>query len=668
MTPTPTTPPRMREFGSMEIEALDDAADLAAARDALEGHRWQEAFDLLARADREGGLGALDLEAFAQAAWFTAQPDLAVEARERAFKACIGDGNNVQAAAIAFQVSREYHSKRKFSIASAWTARGDRLLQGEPEGFAHGYQAFLKSLAAEHAGDIESAIKLAGRAVALGTRFEDADIRAWGLLQQGRLLIAAGRTDEGFPLMEEATIAALNGELKPFMAGVAYCAMIACCHDTTDYQRASEWTEATRRWCERQSINGFPGICRVHRAEIVALQGALDRAEQELRQATVELAAYEATSPLADGFYALGEIRYRLGDLKGAEVALRQAHALGRIPQPALALMRLSEGKVAAAYGAIRSAVAETSDQWARARMLPAQVEIAIAAGDPATARASAEQLGAISALHDSPALRAREHDSWGRVLLAEGDAEGARRELQSGIEHWREVGAPYEVARNRALLALALQQLGRDDEADLELGAAREEFHRLGTVRDEAAAADAIRAATERMATPSIAHKTFMFTDIVASTNIAAAIGDEAWEHLLRWHDDTLRTVFVDHGGEVVNSTGDGFFVAFDSASVAITCAAAVQRALAEHRRTHGFAPAVRIGVHSAVATRRGSDYSGKEVHVAARIAALAGGGEILASAATTALAGRQPTSEPRPVSLKGVSGEVDVVSIAWN
>jgi len=299
--------------------------------------------------------------------------------------------------------------------------------------------------------------------------------------------------------------------------------------------------------------------------------------------------------------------------------------------------------------------------------MLPAQVEIAIAAHDLATARASAEELGEMSAAYDSPALRASKHDSWGRVYSAEGDADRARRELQSGIADWREVGAPYELARDRALLASVLQQLGRDDEADLELEAAKAEFHRLGAVRDEAAADEAIRAVAKRKATPNIAHKTFMFTDIVGSTNIAAAIGDEAWEHLLRWHDDTLRAVFVDHGGEVVNSTGDGFFVAFDSTSAAITCATAVQRALAEQRRTHGFAPAVRIGVHSAVATRRGSDYSGKEVHVAARIAALARGGEILASAATASLAETRPMSEPRSVSLQGVSGDVNIVSIGW-
>ena len=290
--------PWMRQFGSMETEQADGSADLTAARDALQGHRWREAFDFLVRADREAGLGATDLEALAQAAWFTAQPDLAVEAKERAFKAYVADGNKARAAKIAFELSREYVSKLKFSIASAWAARGERLLEGEPEGFAHGYQALSRSLTAEHAGDVESAIKFAGQAVEIGTRFSDADIRAWGLLQQGRLLIAGGRTDEGFPLLEEATIAAVNGELNPFIAGVAYCSMIASCRDTTDYRRASEWTEATRRWCERQSINGFPGICRVHRAEIVALQGALDRAEQELLQATTELAAYDATPPL----------------------------------------------------------------------------------------------------------------------------------------------------------------------------------------------------------------------------------------------------------------------------------------------------------------------------------------------------------------------------------
>jgi class 3 adenylate cyclase len=654
----------------METKETGGSADLRAAHDALEGHRWREAFDLLSNAEREGSLEPEDLQALANAAWFTAQPDLAIEAKERAFKAYLDREDRSRAAALAFDIAQEYGSKQKLSIASAWMSRGERLLQGEPESAAHGYMALSQSWGARMGGDIDRAIELAAAAVDFGARFGDPDLQAWGLLQQGHLLITVGRTDEGFPFLEEATIAAVNGELGPFVTGVAYCGMIAACRDTTDYRRASEWTEAAHRWCERQAINGFPGVCRVHRAEIVALQGALERAEQELQQATQELAAYNATFPLADGFYALGEIRLRLGDLKGAEDALRQAHSLGRLPQPALALIRLSEGKVKAAFKAITSGLAEeTLDRWARVRMLPAQVEIAVAAGELETARAAADELSMITESHRSPALLASKHGAWGRVLLAEGKATEAIGELRTALRHWQEVGAPYEVAKDRVVLASALREVDQDDEADLELEAARAEFERLGAAGALASAAEAINTVRERAAAAITTRKTFVFTDIVSSTNLVEAMGDGAWEHLLHWHYETLRSLFDRHGGEVVQRTGDGFFVAFDSSASAIECAVAIQRALAEHRRTHGFAPAVRIGVHAAEASHRGGDYSGRGVHVAARIAGLADGGQILISAETAAEAeGTYAMSDHRTVALKGVAAEVPIVSIAWS
>jgi class 3 adenylate cyclase len=654
----------------MDMEQLGGSAALPAARDALRGHRWEEAFDLLSEADREESLQPEDLEALAQAAWFSAQADLAVEAKERAFKAHLDRGNTTRAAALAFDIGREYMMKRQPSIASAWSSRGERLLRGEPESFANGYLALSQSRAAQMTGDLDRAIELAAKAVEFGGRFADPDLQAWGLLQQGELLITLGRTDDGFPLMEEATIAAVNGELNPFTAGVAYCSMIAACRNTTDYRRAGEWTDAAHRWCERQAINGFPGVCRVHRAEIVGLQGGLERAEQELRQATEELAEYNATPPLADGLYALGEVRMRMGDLEGAEDALRQAHSLGRAPQPALALIRLNEGKVRAAATAINSAVAEeTWDLWARARLLPAQAEIAIATGDPTTARSAADELSRIAETYGSPALHASKHDAWGRVLLAEGDADAAIGELRAAMKHWQDVGAPYEVASDRVVLASALRALDDSDQADLELEAARSEFERLGANLGVAMASEAIRAAAERGAAPLSTRKTFVFTDIVGSTNLAEAMGDVAWEHLLRWHDETLRSLFVRHGGEVVNSTGDGFFVAFDASRSALESAVDIQRALAEHRSTHGFAPSVRMGIHAAEANRRGTDYSGKGVHVAARIAALAEGGQVLASAETvTEAATSYAASQPRSVALRGVSAEVSVVSISWD
>jgi class 3 adenylate cyclase len=164
----------------------------------------------------------------------------------------------------------------------------------------------------------------------------------------------------------------------------------------------------------------------------------------------------------------------------------------------------------------------------------------------------------------------------------------------------------------------------------------------------------------------PRRVEKTFMFTDIEGSTNLVEALGDEAWQGVLRWHNETLRAMFAEHDGEEVVGTGDGFFVGFDSPDEALECAVAIQRRLAEHRRTNGFAPKVRIGVHASGATQVGRDFSGKGVHEAARIAALAGGDEIFASRATAADA-RFPVSEPRTVTLRGTSEPVEIVTIDW-
>jgi class 3 adenylate cyclase len=165
----------------------------------------------------------------------------------------------------------------------------------------------------------------------------------------------------------------------------------------------------------------------------------------------------------------------------------------------------------------------------------------------------------------------------------------------------------------------------------------------------------------------PRRVEKTFMFTDIEGSTNLVEALGDEAWQGVLRWHDETLRLLFAEHRGEEVVATGDGFFVGFDSPDEALACAVAIQRRLAEHRRTNGFAPKVRIGVHAAGATQVGRNFSGKGVHEAARIAALANGDEIFSSAATAA-DGRFPVSETRTVTLRGTSVPVEIVTVDWS
>jgi class 3 adenylate cyclase len=157
------------------------------------------------------------------------------------------------------------------------------------------------------------------------------------------------------------------------------------------------------------------------------------------------------------------------------------------------------------------------------------------------------------------------------------------------------------------------------------------------------------------------------MFTDIEGSTQLAEALGDAAWDALLRWHDDAIRAQVRKAGGELVNSTGDGFFVAFDAARPAVNCAIAIQQVLAEHRRSSGFALSVRIGLHSAEASQRADDYSGIGVHLASRVAALGAGGEIVATADTLEEAGEVATEAPREAMLRGVSAPVPVATVSW-
>jgi SARP family transcriptional regulator, regulator of embCAB operon len=184
--------------------------------------------------------------------------------------------------------------------------------------------------------------------------------------------------------------------------------------------------------------------------------------------------------------------------------------------------------------------------------------------------------------------------------------------------------------------------------------------------------AVEAIRERLVREAEPTFhggsATRTFMFTDVVGSTNLLELIGDDAWQHLRAWHDQTLRSLFAEHDGEEVDHTGDGFFVAFPHAEAAIGCAIAIQRRLRDHRREHGFAPHVRVGVHTAEARRTGDNYTGKGVHEAARIAALGGAGEIVASRETVDGAeGTVPISSPRAVELKGITRPVEIVTVDW-
>ncbi len=180
-------------------------------------------------------------------------------------------------------------------------------------------------------------------------------------------------------------------------------------------------------------------------------------------------------------------------------------------------------------------------------------------------------------------------------------------------------------------------------------------------------------RAEPQRGQTPADAgdgasvRRTFLFTDMVRSTALIDVVGDAAWRDLRRWHDTTLRRLFEQHDGREIDHAGDGFFVSFDRASDAVRCARAIQRTLGEHRRATGFAPSVRIGLHTGEAHPDGKALTGRAVHLAARVAAHAEGGEILASAAAMQEAGIGADARLAEVRLQGIPEPVAMASLPW-
>ena len=636
---------------------------LQSAREAADRHAWREAYDAYSNVDREE-LNAEDLERYAEAAWWRGKLIEAVTLREGTYNAFAAGGDNLNAARLALMLSWDHSGRGAFAVSHGWFATAERLLEAEVESVVHGRLALTRAVNALFAeGDLRAAIAEFERAFELAKRFGDRDTQTLALTGKGRCLIKSGEIEQGLALLDEATATAVSGGLGAYSTGFVYCITISACQDLGDFRRAAEWTEAANRWYDRLDVTGFPGACRIHRAEIMRLRGDLRGAEEVALAACEELQDFERMIT-AGGYYEIGEIRRRLGDFAAAEEAFGKADELGREPQPGLALLRLGQGKVDAAVAGVARSLEEVEEPLSRLRRLPAQVDIAVAANDLRTARSAADELERIVDSYKiggrrAPAFDGTVHFATGRIKLAEGDTAGAISDLRRARDEWKKVGAPYETAQARVLLGLAFRREGDEHGATAELEAAQATFARLEAVLDAARAQELLGKSETR--------RTFVFTDIVDSTRLLETLGDAKWRKLLARHDQLLREHITENGGEVIKHTGDGFFAAFDSPGAAVEAAVAIQRAL----DAEIVAPDVRIGAHTGGAFSTGgalTDYSGEGVHVAARIGAAAGAAEILVSSETLdGVATAFRFSEPRAERLKGFEQPVDVVSIDW-
>jgi DNA-binding CsgD family transcriptional regulator len=480
------------------VAAMESADPLQLGRDSYAGRAWIDAYDSLSRADRATPLGAEDLELLATAAYMLGRDAEHARALERAHHAHLAAGEALRAVRCAFWVAINLILRGEIGRATGWLGRARRLVEREGvDCVEKGYLLLPRVFEHEAAGDCAAAVAVAADAAAIGERFGDADLFALATQDQGILLIKQGWVEEGVGLLDEAMLAVTVGELSPIVSGLVYCGVIMGCQDAYETRRAREWTAAMTKWCEAQpDMVSFRGRCLVHRAEIMHLHGAWPEALEEARRAGRRSAQGNNQRAVGEASYRQGEVHRLRGEFAAAEEAYQAASRSGWEPQPGLALLRLAQGDTDAAAAGIRRVLSETSQRPKRARLLPAYVEVMLAAGDTEEARDACRELGQLAQGRDGGVLDAIAAQARGAVDLTVGEARAALVPLRHAYQVWRELEAPYEAARARELVGLACRALGDEDAAAMELSAARDALAELRAAPDLARVDALVRSA----------------------------------------------------------------------------------------------------------------------------------------------------------------------------
>jgi DNA-binding CsgD family transcriptional regulator len=460
---------------------MTSSTALDVGRAAVGARRWAEAYERLVQADTGEGLTAPDVELLATVASLRGESEAAVDALTRAHEAYLAEDDQESAARTAAWLALKLIDLGDYSRSAGWVARAQRLADGltRPSAVA-GLAGVPPALAVLASGDPDAALRRFEEIAEIAELFHDRELAALAALGQGQCLIEVGSNTEGLGRFDEAMVAVTAGEVSPIPCGIIYCAVIGTCHLAFDLRRAIEWTSALDHWCRsQQGLIAFTGQCHAHRAALFLLHGAWTEASAAAELAESRYRAGDLGAAWG-AHYQLAEVERMRGEFRAAERHYARAAETPWEPQPGLALLHLADGRTQLAQSEIRRS-ASGADQGTRRHLLPAMVEIEIAAGDLDAAHRAAEELDALARAFPTPMLTAIAAFASGQVLLAEGDAASAFTRLRAAAVAWRALDAPYEAARCRMLIATAFRALGDEEAAATEFDAARDVFLELG-------------------------------------------------------------------------------------------------------------------------------------------------------------------------------------------
>ncbi|MDX1619678.1 MAG: LuxR C-terminal-related transcriptional regulator [Nitriliruptorales bacterium] len=460
---------------------------LEAARDSFVAGEWSDACHHFEVADGTQPLGWDDLQRFAAAQYLIGREQDSVDTWTRAFHRARERDEAARAARSGFWIGFVLLNRGDLPGGSGWVARAQRALEDTGGAVVEdGYVRYLDALRAIFDGDVDGAYEGFREAAEIGIRFRDRDLETLARLGEGRALIRRGRHEDGVACLDEAIVAVHSGEVSPVVVGDSYCTAIEGCQELFDVDRTSRWTEDLSRWCEdHPGLVAFRGQCQLHRAEVLALRGSWPDALAEVDRALGRHARPAGQLAVGAAYYQRGELHRLRGEFAPSEAAYEEARRRGRQPQPGLALLRLAEGRTDDAEAGIHRALAESDDPTGRSRILPAAIEVLLAAADLERARALCDELEQTAASFRSRMLDAAAAQSRGRVRLFEAEHGEALSSLRRALELWHTLEVPYQAARAHVLMGQASRALGDEAGARAEWDAARAMLVDLGARPD---------------------------------------------------------------------------------------------------------------------------------------------------------------------------------------
>ena len=413
------------------------------------------------------------------------EPERSFDLRERAYKLLIDGGDRRGAARVAMKIALDIADFRGIAVSSGWLQCARRLLENEEVCAEHGWLALWEGHWARFDHDLEKAKSQARQAKSLARTMRIHDLELFVIALEGLINVTEGRVRDGMRQLDEATAAALAGELSDIDAVLATCCLLAhACERVSDWERAAQWNvkidSLARRW---NMTSAYAGCQAEHAASLIGL-GEWDRAETELQAA---LKTLEAKRPLIahEAVVQLGELRRRQGRTAEA-VELFNRHPNISESIIGLAAIALDRGDALRAADMLeRLHRRPLAEKWVqRAVILELLVRARIAMEDAGGAANAATTLRELAQRVAIPMVMALSKRADARIAS---DVARARADFEDAIDLFETCPAPWEVAQTRIELAKVLREMGRHSFAAEEEAAARATLSRLGVTKPEA-------------------------------------------------------------------------------------------------------------------------------------------------------------------------------------